>query len=161
MDGFSFGSIVNSDSFKSNYIPLISFKSQLERDRANDYILREVNDFFNFIKLNINLEESCFSYSISITSQDFLSKENTKIEYFYHKIFHDLGERDQEGKLIINTKWCPTFDIECAPIKIPQLPIAPHPSCRRFGTIDIRGKPVLYYIYFTLQEILDHIKNSD
>ena len=28
----------------------------------------------------------------------------------------------------------------------------------RYGTIDMNGQPIFYYIYFTLQEILDEIK---
>ncbi|QSV54026.1 MAG: hypothetical protein HEP80_09200 [Dolichospermum sp. UKL201] len=57
----------------------------------------------------------------------------------------------------MKTKWCITFDINSTPIEVPNLTIPNSDLCRRYGTIDIVGKPILYYIYFTLPEILDYV----
>jgi hypothetical protein len=157
------GIIVNSKEIKSNYVPLISFKNQQEKQVAESYVINKVDEFFKEIEeVNIpNIVDAQLPYSKSITIEDF-SSQNTKIEYFYKNLFSDLEERDKDGKLKLKIKWCITFDINFAPIEVPQIRI-PSPDgrdCRdslyrRFGTIDIRGTPVLYYIYFTLQEIID------
>lgn len=158
------GTIVNSKENKSSYVPLISFKDQQEKQVAESYIINKVEEFFNVIgELNIpSLVDAQLPYSKSITIEDFGS-QNTKIEYFYKNLFSDLEERDKNGKLKLKIKWCITFDINFAPIEVPQIRI-PSPDgrdflYRRFGTIDIRGTPVLYYIYFTLQEIIDVVAN--
>ncbi|WP_189523572.1 hypothetical protein [Nostoc sp. PA-18-2419] len=154
----------NSKEFQSNYVPLISFKTQQEKEVAENYIINKVEEFFNVIgEVNIsNIINAKFSYSKSITIEDF-SPRTTKIEYFYKNLFSDLEERDKNGKLKLKIKWCITFDIKFAPIEVPQIQIPSSDSksylSRRFGTIDIRGTPVLYYIYFTLQELIDVIAN--
>ena len=154
------GFIVNSKEFQSNYVPLISFKSQQEKEIAENYIIDKVKELFNVIgEVNIpNVINAQLPYSKSIIREDF-SPQITKIEYFYKNLFSDLEERDKNGKLNLKIKWCITFDIKFAPIEVPQIRIASADNrdslYRRFGTIDIRGTPVLYYIYFTLQEIID------
>lgn len=156
------GVIVNSQEFKSSYIPLISFKNKQEIEVAEKYIINKVEEFFNIMgKFNIpNINDARLPYSKSITVEDF-SSQTTKIEYFYKNLFSDLEERDNNGKLKLKIKWCITFDIQFAPIEVPQIRIPSSDGqsylSRRFGTIDIRGTPVLYYIYFTLQEIIDVI----
>ncbi|MDJ0616623.1 MAG: hypothetical protein QNJ63_07720 [Calothrix sp. MO_192.B10] len=70
-------------------------------------------------------------------------------------------------------KWGITFDEECTPIKVGwispkfnrlQSEARPryenktgHPY-RKYGTIDINGTPIFYYLHFTIQEILDVVK---
>jgi hypothetical protein len=152
--------IVDSKEFQSNYVPLISFKNKQEKEVAEQYIINKVKEFFNVIgEVNIpKIIDAQIPYSKSITIEDF-SPQATKIEYFYKNLFSDLEERDHNGKLKLKIKWCITFDINFAPIEVPQIQISSHDGrgdlYRRFGTIDIRGTPVLYYIYFTLQEIID------
>jgi hypothetical protein len=108
------------------------------------------------------------------------------MKYFYKTILYDLGERDpafglelltlnsnKRGRLKLLPKWGITFDEKCAPIIInwlsPKFHIYPNtdiskiqykdiPPHYRYGTININGRPIFYYIYFTLQELLDVIK---
>lgn len=146
-------------NFESNYVPFVSFKSQEQKDAAEDYIIHQVNYFFKNI-LNIDSVEQ-LPYPKIITENDFKSVD---IKYFYDNLFYDLGERNSEGKLEPKIKWGITFDEKCAPIKV----VMANPrndsnqnkinQNRRYGTIDINGTPIFYYIYFTLQEILDVIK---
>lgn len=146
-------------NFESNYVPFISFKSQEKKDAAENYIIREVNYFFENI-LNIDISVEQIAYHKIITENDF---KKVDIKYFYDNLFYDLGERNSEGKLEHRIKWGITFDEKCAPIKVVmansndgnQNKITQN---RRYGTIDINGTPIFYYIYFTLQEILDVIK---
>ncbi|WP_066426554.1 hypothetical protein [Anabaena sp. 4-3] len=154
--------VLENKTFKSDYIPLISFQNEKQRKIATDYIIEQVKIFFQEIGENIpNLVEAYFPYSESIVAEEF-TKVN--IDYFYDNLFYDLGEkeedRDENGKLQIKIKWCITFHINSTPIEVPQLKIPNSNLCRRFGTIDIVGTPILYYIYFTLPEILDIILNN-
>lgn len=151
--------------FQSSYVPLISFKNEEQKKAAEDYITREANNFF---KILLKAQEvKPLAYQLLITELDF---KKIDMSYFYENIFDDL-ERKPDGKLEAKIKWGITFDLKCAPIeliyvssesrgfgsKIAEKNGKGRPQ-RRYGTIDINGKPVFYYIYFTLQEILDVIK---
>ena len=162
--------LLENQTLKSDYVPLISFQNDNQRKVATDYIIEQVKKFFEEIKKEIevnipNLVESYFPYSESIIHQEFNTIyeefKTVKIDYFYDNLFYDLGEkeedRDQNGKLKMKTKWCITFDINSTPIKVPNLTIPNSDLPRKYGTIDIVGTPILYYIYFTLPEILDSI----
>ncbi len=146
--------------FESNYIPFISFKNNIQKDVAETYIFQEASKFFTDI-LRLPFYETQLPYPKTITVEDF---KKVDITYFYEYLFHDLGERDSNGKLIQKIKWGITFDEKCTPIKVAY--VSPNYSGynpnyrfeRRYGTIDINGTPVFYYIHFTLQEILDVIK---
>jgi hypothetical protein len=162
--------LLENKPLKSEYVPLISFQNEKQRKVATNYIIEQVKKFFEEIKKEIevnipNLVESYFPYSESIIHQEFNTIyeefKTVKIDYFYDNLFYDLGEkeedRDQNGKLKMKTKWCITFDINSTPIKVPNLTIPNSDLPRKYGTIDIVGTPILYYIYFTLPEILDSI----
>lgn len=157
--------------FESNYVPLISFKSQVQKDAAEKYIMQHASNFLtNILKINIPVTQ--LAYPKIITEQDF---KKVDISYFYENLFHDLGERNFNGKLELKIKWGITFDEKCAPIQVGWISQKfngsqnearpsytdyqgrPH---RRYGTIDINGTPIFYYIHFTLQEILDVIKQT-
>jgi hypothetical protein len=163
-------------NFKSDYLPLIAFKSENQKNAVEEYILTKVDVFFKrIIKIEIDVKKSQINYSNTITEKDFTKKP---ISYFYENIFVDLGKRSA-GKLDVSPKWGITFDQKCAPIEVsylsPSFRIYPNSQPKfypfeyddysqnkkyyyRYGTIDINGKPIFYYIYFTLQEIIDVIK---
>lgn len=167
-------------AFESSYLPLISFKTDRQRELVEEYIFKKVDIFFTKImNINISVRESQVAYHKTITEKDFKTK---KSEYFYRNIFSDLGQRDANGKLKFPPKWSITFDKKCAPISVSRLSrnfriikdkrsgkrikepdletfIYHHQGIYkwhyRYGTIDISGTPAFYYIYFTLQELLD------
>ncbi|MBE9255810.1 hypothetical protein IQ217_18665 [Synechocystis salina LEGE 00031] len=151
--------LLENEVLKSNYVPLISFQNEAQRKNATNYILEQVEIFFKDIQVDIpNLIESYFPYSQSIIHKEF---SKVGIEYFYDNLFYDLGEkkedREDNGRLKVKVKWCITFHIDSTPIQVPQLKIPNSDLCRSFGTIDILGTPILYYVYFTLPEILNII----
>lgn len=154
-------------SFQSNYVPLISFKNEIQKKVAENYIIAEATTFLVKILRLPAQRLMPLPYPKLITEQDF---ENVEISYFYENLFHDL-ERKPDGKLEAKIKWGIIFDEKCTPISvgwvspnytgynpnINYLDFTGRPY-RQYGTIDINGTPVFYYIYFTLQEILDVIK---
>jgi hypothetical protein len=149
--------------FYSNYVPLISFKNKYQKDAVEEYILEEVKDFFKKIEIDLDINKNQLPYQENITEKDF---KKVEISYFYENLFYDLGEREPDGRLKVKIKWGITFDEKCVPCQLGYV----NPSFRgygkppdikkerRYGTIDINGSPVFYYIYFTLQEILDFLK---
>lgn len=154
---------LSRNNYISKHVPCVSFKDNEQKQKANYYILRTVENFFTTIQVKIpNLISSYLEYSEVITDLDFNDYKNINISYFYDKLFFDLGNRDKNNKLIIPIKWTVTFDINCTPIKVREL-IIPNSGnlCRHFGTIDVGGTPILYYIYFTMQEILDAIRDDE
>ncbi|MEG4111776.1 MULTISPECIES: hypothetical protein [unclassified Microcoleus] len=163
-------------NFKSDYLPLIAFKSENQKNAVEEYILTKVDVFFKrIIKIEIDVKKSQINYSNTITEKDFTEQP---ISYFYENIFVDLGKRNCAGQLDVSPKWGITFDQKCAPIEVSYLPAKfsiyrnSQPEFTpfgysysknkkfyyRYGTIDINSKPIFYYIYFTLQEIIDVIK---
>ena len=151
--------------FKSSYVPLISFKNEEQKKAAEDYISGEANKFFDILLTDQAVKP--LAYPLLITEWEF---KKIDMIYFYENLFYDL-ERKPDGKLEAKIKWGITFDVKCAPIelsygseksrgfghKIAEKNGNGRPY-RRYGTIDINRKAVFYYIYFTLQEILDVIK---
>jgi hypothetical protein len=150
-------------AFSSNYVPLISFKNKYQKDAVEDYILEEAKVFFEKLKIDLDINKNQLPYQRNITEKDF---KKVDIRYFYENLFYDLGEREPDGRLQIKIKWGITFDEKCAPCQLGYVNSSKKgygrtPNIkkeRRYGTIDINGSPVFYYIYFTLQEILDFIK---
>jgi hypothetical protein len=162
---------LHTDSdFYSDYVPIISFKNKYQKEIIEKYILEEVKDFFDKLEIDLDIPTAQLSYQKLITEEDFRKKFD--INYFYENLFHDLGEREPNGepngRLKAKIKWGITFDDKCVPCQLGYV----NPSFRgygkppdikkerRYGTIDINGSPVFYYIYFTLQEILDVIKGA-
>lgn len=153
-------------AFQSNYVPLISFKNEKQKKAAENHIIQQAKIFFD--KILPDRPVAQLPYPKLITERDF---RNEQIGYFYENLFYDL-KRKPDGKLDVQIKWGITFDVQCAPLQLAWTPdryARPEPPHiyvndpqgrphRQFGTIDINGKPVFYYIYFTLQEILDVIK---
>jgi hypothetical protein len=174
----SIGIYPENCQFESNYLPLISFKTEQQKTSAEKYILIKVDRFFKqIIDIDIDVINSQINYSKLITEKDFSEKP---IKYFYENIFDDIGQRNARGELYFSPKWGITFDEKCAPIQVSMLPRgylkkyngdSYYPSFKpfnskyrqwtwnyKYGTIDINGKPIFYYIHFTLQELLDVIR---
>ncbi|MTJ08598.1 MULTISPECIES: hypothetical protein [unclassified Anabaena] len=162
-------------AFDSLYIPFISFANQEQKKAVEDYIISQAANFFKKIETRhpAVISRTQLPYSKLITDKDFKDCKTIKIKYFYKNFFHDL-ERDSDGKLKLRIKWSITFDEKCTPIKLVSLRkdyrgYDPKPNDfsdkdvqgrphRKYGTIEINGEPVFYYIYFTIQEILDVVK---
>lgn len=149
-----FGINEDNSGVNSSYIPFISFATRESRDIAESYVIREAESFFKDI-LKIEDPVQLVQYSKTITCKDF---NKVGMEYFYNTLFFELGERDSNGRLIGKLKWSIAFDEEMTPIQVAR-PISSFSSNnRKYGLISVNGEPVFYYLYFTLQEILDALK---
>jgi hypothetical protein len=144
------GYIVESSGFSSQYIPLISFDSEKNRETVNNYITNEADKFFKKLDIDIIVSQTFIPASKSITDLDFQTIDMT---YFYEQLFSGLGERDNKKRLKKIVKWGVTFDKQCTPITAENL--------RPFGTICINKTPVFYSLYFTMQELLDTIRYNE
>jgi hypothetical protein len=158
-----------NNNFISKYIPFIYLQNSQQKEAVESYVYQEVTKFLEKI-LEPDVIATPIAYPNLITEMDF---KEIDITYFYNNFFFDLGERDYRRKLKRKVKWGVTFDKKCAPIRIespspnssetggyvnsPDCNSPSYPN-RRFGTIDINGTPIFYYIYFTIQEILDVVK---
>jgi hypothetical protein len=147
---------------ESELIPFISFSrlSDGQRDRINEYITTEIN---NFRGLSGEVKFSYTPYRQTIAlNADFMAKD---MDYFYETIFNGIG-RGSDGKVVLPKTIAVTFDERSAPIVISTDP----PTMRRYGSIDINGfhydpdstvQRVCYYLYFSLQEILNILSPPD
>lgn len=158
----------NSD-FESDYVPFITLKNEHQKNVVENYIYQEIANFMNKI-LAPGIEWEVLPYSKLITDKDF---KKVKIKYFYENLLTDW-KRKENNELTIKIKCGITFDTKCVPMegyvsqsdstgdaentKTLTLDAENKIPYRKFGTIDINGYPVFYYIYFTIQEILDVIK---
>ncbi len=161
-----------NSEFYSDYIPVISFKHKDQKDNVENYIFNQVKDFLKKLKIDLDINKAQLPYQKIITEKDVKDLKKFNISYFYENLFYDLGEREPNGRLKAKIKWGITFDEKCVPSQLanvkPSFRGHKDPNreykdsqgrpYRRYGTIDINGSPVFYYIYFTLQEILDVIK---
>ena len=155
----------------SDYVPLISFKTEKQKQAAEDYITKEVDDFFSkFFYQQKKFYYQQIPYSQMITEKDF---QVVDMDYFYLNLFYDLTRKNKKT-LDMSVKYSVTFDEKLTPIQLAWIwrnagaeGEKPKPTIwdkknnrkhRKYGTIDINGTPVFYYIYFTIQEILDVIK---
>lgn len=157
-------------AFESKYVPLISFRTEEQKQAAENYLTKEVEVFFDKIYGFKKPPYQAIPYSQLITEKDFKTVE---IDYFYLKLFYDIMRNDKK-KLEMALKYSVTFDEKLTPIQLAWIrpnaraeerDIKPNTwdyknkrKHRKYGTIDINGEPVFYYIYFTIQEILDVIK---
>jgi hypothetical protein len=174
----------DNHELESDYLPLIFVKNHSQKDAVERYIFKKAEIFFReIISINdssFDVKQNYIPYSRMITDIDFKKKQ---IKYFYDTLFDNLGNRDFNKKLIISPKWGITFDEKCCPIltsylspnykrsnerrsskSIDYKPLNYHNKYsgdfpfHRYGTIDINQKSIFYYVYFTLQEILDEVR---
>lgn len=156
------------ESIATRNILGITVKSQDEAQRIHKYINNEIEYFFHDI-----VQESptgYISYDLSIAPvadlkivSSFIS-ENQQRDWVYDQIFHDFGERDATGKLVRKLKFFVTLDEFSAPIEIKHQGQR-GADARRYGTIDVGGGTkkehrVCYIVYFTLQELLNAMKQK-
>jgi hypothetical protein len=165
-----------TSNLESDYVPFISFKTQQQQSIAEQYVFNKAEVLLNdVLKLGINVKKSYLSSLNLISDKDFRQKP---IKYFYENIFADLQKRDAKNRLVFMPRWGICFDIKCTPISIKYLSPSfnvyrdsrinfypfdckryfNYDECLQYGTIDINKKPAFYYIYFTLQEIINEIK---
>jgi hypothetical protein len=153
----------NTKSYLSDLVPRIAFQNPAYQSIAENYLSSESR-----IVLDLLLGKDARVEPLKYADSFFVSEfRRIPIDKIYELLFSELGERDTFGRLVPRIRWCITFDLESAPNKLFKVSPAykgfqdrdKHSSeIRNFGTVEINGLPVLYIIYFKLEEILNFIK---
>jgi hypothetical protein len=153
----------NTKSYLSDLVPRIAFRNTAYQSIAENYLSSKSRMVLELL-LGKDARVEPLEYSNSFFVSEF---GQIPIDKIYELLFSGLGERDTCGRLVPRIRWCITFDLESAPNKLFEVSPAykgfqgldKHSSeIRNFGTVEINGSPVLYIIYFKLEEILDYIK---
>jgi hypothetical protein len=143
----------------------ITVTSDDEARRIHNYINKEIEYFFHDVVQET--PTGYIPYELSMAPASDLKTLNSQKEHsnwFYEQIFHDFGDRDQDGKLVRKLKFFITLDQDSAPMQIKHFGQRGADD-RRYGTIDVGGGTmkehrVCYIVYFTLQELLNVMKQK-
>lgn len=130
-------------SFRSSFNPVLGFSDEV-LPKVNSYIESKVMHVFRGLGINFD-EVEYIQTSDLITEKEFM---NTSTElansYFYELIFTNPKKLD-DGSIDEKVKFCITFDRDLTPYSKDDF---------SFGFIKIANRPVLYYIYIDLQELI-------
>jgi hypothetical protein len=130
-------------SFRSSFNPVLGF-SDVVLPKVNSFIEAKVIQVFRGLGINFDEVEYIETTDL-ITEKEFM---NTSTElansYFYELIFTNPKKLD-DGSIDERVKFCITFDRDLTPYSKDDF---------NFGFIKIANRPVLYYIYIDLQELI-------
>ena len=119
-----------------------------------DYLTRRFQTFLNDTGLHqFFLKELLFT--LIFTDVEFNkqvpddNEESFINKHFYPKVFHDLRKLEN-GKLDFTKKYCFTLD--------KSLTLEKTSSGIQYGTLSLGNKPVLYYIWVDIQELIQILK---
>jgi hypothetical protein len=144
----------NAPNALSVYNPILS----LQHDAGNDFIQSVVEDFFKE-KGGIQQVEQ-LDVSKLKTEKEFI-KDNYFVKNYIYKIIVDSMKRKQDTYLIdFKPKYVITFDKSLTPYVYPYLK-AEQNKVIYFGRICLGDKPLLYYLFIDLQELINYIKKYD
>jgi len=141
----------------------ITVNSDDEARRIHSYINKEIEYFFHDVVQETPTGYIPYELSMAPASDlKILKSQKQHSDWFYDQVFHDFGERGSDGKLIRKLKFFVTLDEASAPMQIKHQGIR-GADARRYGTIDVGGGTkkehrVCYIVYFTLQELLNVMK---
>jgi len=79
----------NSELY-SDYVPVISFKHKDQKDNVENYIFEQVKDFFEKLKIHLDIHKTQLPYQKIITEKDVKDFNKVKITYFYENLFYDF-----------------------------------------------------------------------
>ncbi len=122
--------------------------AQEHLDKVNqDFLQKKVSDFFN--ALNIKYGFGYLDQKFLITEKEF---ENIQTElarsYFYEYLFANIKKNDR-GQIQNHILFTLTFDRDLAPFRINNI---------NYGVITLGQKPIFYYLFIDLQELIRYIK---
>lgn len=153
------------ESLETRNVLGITVYSDDEAKRIHSYINQEVEYFFHDVVKETPTGYIPYELSMAPASDlKVLKSQKEHSNWFYDQIFCDFGERDQHGKLVRKLKFFITLDEESSPMQIKHFGQR-GADPRRYGTIDVGGGTmkehrVCYIVYFTLQELLNAMKQK-
>lgn len=129
--------------FRSAYNPVVGFNEGI-LIKINQYIHTQVIAFFGLIGIDFSNTEYVEIPNV-ITEVEF---QNTVTElaksYFYQVLFTKV-EKNKQEEITDTIKFCITFDRDLAPYT---------KGNHKYGIIKIANRPVLYYLYIDLQDLI-------
>ncbi len=142
--------MTNLDQYTINIEVL--FKNKTSQDKAQYYIDKKVIEFANF-KKEVKPDQDIQQIKENIIYQNIFNQDG--IHPYYTEIFPlDIFSRDPNNQLQIKTRYVVCFD----KTSTPQQTSKPDPIFN-YGEMKIGDKVLIYYIYFTMEEILASIAN--
>lgn len=132
-----------SDGFRSAYNPVVGF-DEGNLQKVNQFIHNRVVDFFTLIGIDIDNTEYIEIHDV-ITEMEF-QKTTTELakSYFYQVLFTEIKKTKQE-EIADTIKYCITFDRDLAPYAKGNF---------NYGIIKIANRPILFYIYLDIQDLI-------
>jgi hypothetical protein len=137
-------------SFRSDFVPVVALKPEVQA-KVDELFLKPIAESF-FIKLHINyLSAEYIGFDNAITEKEFVKLETELAKsYFYEMIFTN-PKKDSHKKILNRIKYCFTFDRELAQFSF---------DGSKYGVITLGSKPIFYYIFIDLQELIRFIKEE-
>ncbi|TAF51191.1 MAG: hypothetical protein EAZ61_11125 [Oscillatoriales cyanobacterium] len=157
------------------------FLTDDDRCKAIDYINSEVKHLFFDV---LDLKNISFKYiedsKVPPYFFDPRVKEVTE-DFWSYELFEPCLERDNNGRLAIKPLWTITLDLEVACVQVRKQnysgnkefvwdwsrkkigymePKSNAQMYRAYNCIYARKTPLLFYVHFTLQELIDCVKPS-
>ena len=126
-------------TYKNPFAPQIVFPSDVYLYVREIIIQPKVNEFLQSRNVQQAVE---LEGSTCITDLDF---RLVKIGYFYQSLLRDLK---REGDIIKPIYYTITYDKKLAVLKCEDTGLP-------YNALYLGNKPILYFIYFNLQEVLD------
>lgn len=144
----------------SKYVPYVSFQPDT-RDFLNEQFIKKqkIEPFFkvrNIVDYKAIERDCLFSeidYKIKGTKFPVGNQEKGFFDILYTEYFKYIKKTEEFGKIECPTMYAITFDKDLTPQQCPQTNI-------HYGEIKLYKKPVFYYIYIDLQEMIDFLKKN-
>lgn len=127
----------------SSFVPYLCFAPDIQQVINQQFIEPQVQSFF----VGKETDFRPLSAEKYISLEDF---REVKFEYFYEEILTEIS-RNNDGKVRVIPKYAITLDNTITPQYCKQ-------TSRSFGALTLGKQPVLYFIHFTIEEILNFLR---
>lgn len=123
---------------------ILTINSSLKDQIYSDFIHPKIKKFFDAREITSYLE---LDYNYYISDIDF---KNCDFSFFYQEVFKDIT-KNNSNELNFAIKYCITFDKKLCQKYCDK-------SQFFFESINAFKKPILFFIYFEIQEVYDFIR---
>lgn len=137
-------------TFNSKFNPIVGLHP--------DFVASFNHDFLHpiFLKLSetLGIHQGEFEYldiEKLITEKEFEKNEELVKPYFYEILFERIF-KNEKGRIRNRIKFSFTYDLDLTPIQKGDL---------RYGVISLGNKPIFYYCYVDLQQVIKFIKQLE
>jgi hypothetical protein len=139
------------DRIKEFYSPYISFSESTKIYLDEYFIAPKIKPFLE----KHQIEGGPLNSGVILSDVMFKDIElgGEKKSYFYDEIVGSISRDSKTGQLVHKPMYSITFSSKMAPLTCPQTNV-------QYGCIKLYTKPVFYYIYFNLTDVVDFLEES-